>query len=129
MDKISMKHFLILFGAVLLCASLLLWMPPSTIGQALPEYAAQTGEPCSTCHVSPSGGGPRGPRGLAWVASGKPGAVPDLMQSLELLGVKLSVDSAYYTVTDLRVQEAEALNVAPVQSQKLFHWLSGYDGN
>jgi hypothetical protein len=34
--------------------------------QALPEYSAQVGEPCSSCHISPSGGGPRGPRGQAW---------------------------------------------------------------
>ena len=124
-----MKHFLILFGAFLLCVSLLLCMPPSSTSQALPEYAAQTGEPCSTCHLSPSGGGPRSPRGLAWVASGKPGTVPGLMQSLDLLGVKLSVDSAYYTATNSPVQGEEALGVTPAQSQKLIHWLSQYNGN
>ncbi|MCL4530395.1 MAG: hypothetical protein M1282_13405 [Chloroflexi bacterium] len=124
-----MKHFLILFGVLLLCASLLLLAPPSSTSHALPEYAAQTGEPCSTCHVSPSGGGPRSPRGLAWVASGKPGTVPDLMQSLDLLGVKLSVDSAYYTAANSPVQEEETLSVAPAQSQKLIHWLSQYNGN
>jgi len=124
-----MKHFLILIGGVLICASLLLLLPPHTTTQALPEYAAQTGEPCSTCHLSPSGGGARGPRGQAWVASSKPGAVPDLMQSLELLGVELSVDPAYFMAADSQVQEAEALNVSPSQGQKLFRWLSQYDGN
>ncbi|MEK6256855.1 MAG: hypothetical protein N2C13_06005, partial [Chloroflexota bacterium] len=33
---------------------------------ALPEFADRTGEPCSTCHVSPGGGGPRTLRGLLW---------------------------------------------------------------
>ncbi len=124
-----MKHLLILFGLLLLCTSVLILALPSSMSHALPEYAAQTGEPCSTCHVSPSGGGPRSPRGLAWVASGKPGAVPDLTQSLDLLGVKLSVDSTYYTATTSPIQGAEALNVSPAQSQKLIRWLSQYDGN
>src|SRR5512143_3307118 len=96
MDRTAMKHILLLSGALLLCTSLLFVAPTWSAGRALPEYAAQTGEPCSTCHVSPSGGGPRGPRGLAWVASGKTSTVPDLLQSLELLGVKLSTASSYY---------------------------------
>lgn len=29
----------------------------STVAQAKPEYAAQTGLPCGQCHVSPAGGG------------------------------------------------------------------------
>lgn len=124
-----MKHFLITFGALFLCTSLLLALGTPSTAQALPEYAAQTGEPCSSCHISPSGGGPRGPRGQAWVASNKPGAIPDLMSSLELLGVKLSMDPAYFTVAASQVQEAEALDVAPGQGQKLFRWLSQYDGN
>jgi hypothetical protein len=124
-----MKDILITFGALILCISLLLAFTTPEPAQALPEYAAQTGEPCSSCHISPSGGGPRGPRGQAWVASNKPGTIPDLMQSLELLGVELSVDPAYFTVTELEVQEAEALKVAPVKSQELFRWLSQYDGN
>jgi mono/diheme cytochrome c family protein len=125
-----MKQFLIIFGALLLCTSFLLlgFTPPST-AQALPEYAAQTGEPCSSCHISPSGGGPRGPRGQAWVASDKPAVVPDLTASLALLGVELNTDSAYFTVKSQEVREVEALNVPPVQSEKLFRWLSQYDGN
>lgn len=123
-----MKYFLIITGALLLWVALLLSMPASTT-QALPEYAAQTGEPCSSCHISPSGGGPRGPRGQAWVASDKPGAVPDLISSLELLGVELRVDPAYFTEVYPEAQEVEALDVAPVQSQELFRWLSQYDGN
>lgn len=45
---------------------------------ALPEYADRTGEPCSACHVSPGGGGPRTLRGLLWTAQGRPDLVPDL---------------------------------------------------
>jgi len=125
----AMKHFLIILGALLLFASLSLALGRPSTAQALPEYAAQTGEPCSSCHISPSGGGPRGPRGQAWVASNKPGTIPDLMASLELLGVELSVDEAYFTEADPQVQEAEALEVSPVQRQKLYRWLSQYDGN
>jgi hypothetical protein len=122
-----MKKFLILSGALLVCASFILALAEPA--QALPEYAAQTGEPCFSCHVSPSGGGPRGPRGQAWVASNKPGAVPDLLNSLELLGVDLSVDESYFTVAAPEVQEAEAPAGTPVLNQKLFRWLSQYDGN
>lgn len=123
-----MKNFLLVFGALLLGASLLLTLTMPSKAQALPEYAAQTGEPCSSCHISPSGGGPRGPRGQAWVASSKPGTIPDLLASLELLGVELSVDPAYFTETDSQVQ-AEALQVPPGTGRKLFQWLSNYDGN
>lgn len=124
-----MKRFLIFFGSLLVAAALLLALLPASSAQALPEYSAQTGEPCATCHISPSGGGPRGPRGQAWVASGKPGAVPDTLQALELLGVELSVDPAYFTATSPEVQEPEALQVAPAQGQRLYRWLSQYDGN
>ena len=124
-----MKRFLIFLGLLILATALFLAFLPASSAQALPEYSAQTGEPCFSCHVSPSGGGPRGPRGQAWVASSKPGSVPDTLQSLELLGVELTVDPAYFTVTDLEVQEAEALEPAPGPGQPLYRWLSGYDGN
>ncbi len=123
-----MKKILIISGVLLLGVSLSLMLPSSRT-QALPEYAAQTGEPCSSCHISPSGGGARGPRGQAWVASSKPSVVPDLAQSLELLGVEFSTDPAYFTVADEEVQKAEALDLSPAQSQKLYRWLSQYDGN
>jgi len=125
----DMKRFLIFFGSLLLAAALLLALIPTSTAQALPEYASQTGEPCASCHISPSGGGPRGPRGQAWVASGKPGAVPDTLESLALLGVELSVDPAYFTVTDLEVQEPEALETTSGQGQPLYRWLNDYDGN
>ena len=124
-----MKRFLIFFGSLLLVSALALALIPNSSANALPEYASQTGEPCATCHISPSGGGPRGPRGQAWVASGKPGAVPDTLQALELLGVELSVDPAYFTVTDLEVQAPEALETTPGSSQSLYRWLNEYDGN
>ncbi|MBN1453913.1 MAG: hypothetical protein JW963_23055 [Anaerolineales bacterium] len=124
-----MKHFLIFFGSFLLATVLLLASIPVSTAGALPEYSSQTGEPCATCHISPSGGGPRGPRGQAWVASSKPGEVPDTLQALELLGVELTVDPAYFMVTDLEVQEPEALETISGQGQPLYRWLSGYDGN
>ena len=124
-----MKRFLILLGILFLATALFLaLLPASTVG-ALPEYASQTGEPCASCHISPSGGGPRGPRGQAWVASGKPGAVPDTLQSLELLGVELNVDPDYFTVTDPEVEEPKVLETTSGQSQPLYRWLSQYDGN
>jgi mono/diheme cytochrome c family protein len=124
-----MKRFLILLGSLFLATAFLLALLPASTAGALPEYSAQTGEPCATCHVSPSGGGPRGPRGQAWVASSKPGAVPDTLQALELLGVELTVDPAYFTVTDLEVQDPEALEITSRQGQPLYRWLSQYDGN
>jgi mono/diheme cytochrome c family protein len=124
-----MKRTLIFFGSLLLITALFLALIPNSAASALPEYASQTGEPCASCHVSPSGGGPRGPRGQAWVASGKPGAVPDTLQSLELLGVELSVDPAYFMVTNFQVQEAEAPEIKSGQGHALYRWLSQYDGN
>jgi hypothetical protein len=63
------------------------------------------------------------------VASSKPGAVPDTLEALELLGVELTVDPAYFTVTDLDVQEPEALEAESGQGQPLYRWLNQYDGN
>jgi hypothetical protein len=124
-----MKRFLIFFGSLLLATALLLALLPVSTAGALPEYSSQTGEPCASCHISPSGGGPRGPRGQAWVASSKPGAVPDTLAALELLGVELTVDPVYFTVTDLDVQDPEALETTSGQGQPLYRWLNQYDGN
>ena len=124
-----MKRFLIFLGVLILVTAMFLAFLPVSSVEALPEYSAQTGEPCASCHISPSGGGPRGPRGQAWVASEKPGYVPDTLEALELLGVELTVDPAYFTVTDLEVQEPEALETIPGQAQPLYRWLGGYDGN
>ena len=124
-----MKRFLILLGSLLVVTALFLAFIPASTVDALPEYSAQTGEPCASCHISPSGGGPRGPRGQAWGASNKPGAVPDLLAALELLGVDLTVDPAYFTVTDLEVQEPEALETKSGQGQPLYRYLNQYNGN
>ncbi len=101
---------------------------------ALPEYAVQTGEPCATCHLSPSGGGPRTPRGLAWVAGGKLSAVPDLSQALEALGVHRQVNQADYVAAR---GPAAGEVTAPAQASALKPGLAGqysrllrdYDGN
>ncbi|MEW5871854.1 MAG: hypothetical protein AB1894_21480 [Chloroflexota bacterium] len=104
-------------------------MQPATNARALPEYSAQTGEPCATCHVSPSGGGPRGPRGQAWVGEGKPGAVPSLVDALEALGVHLDVDPSYYEIVPDTIQPAQPLPLRPAEADALQDWLSDYDGN
>jgi mono/diheme cytochrome c family protein len=124
-----MRRFLISIGTSLLLAALIMALIPNSTARALPEYSAQTGEPCATCHISPSGGGPRGPRGQAWVASSKPGAVPDLVHALELLGVELTVDPAYFSASDEQIPEADTLNTLTWQGQPLYRWLSDYDGN
>lgn len=40
----------------------------STRVEALPQYAAATGQACGTCHVNPAGGGPRNATGQAFEA-------------------------------------------------------------
>jgi hypothetical protein len=97
--------------------------------QALPEYAAQTGEPCASCHISPSGGGARTPRGQAWVGAGKPGQVPALIEALEILGVKLTVDPADFKASTNTIAPAQALQLKSAEAQKLFNRLRSYDGN
>lgn len=104
-------------------------MRPESSARALPEYSAQTGEPCATCHVSPSGGGQRGPRGQAWVGSGKPGQVPELLDALEILGVSLDVDQAAYTRVPENVPPAQPLQVSPTEAQALHRWLREFSGN
>jgi hypothetical protein len=111
----------------LLLAVFLLW--PSRGVQAVPEYSAQIGEPCSSCHVSPSGGGQRSPRGQAWVGAGKPGSVPDLLTSLDLLGVKLVIDPADYLAVPGLVSPAQPLGIEPGQAQFIHDWLKDYEGN
>jgi mono/diheme cytochrome c family protein len=54
---------------------------------ALPEHSDRTGEPCSTCHVSAGGGGPRTLRGLLWTARGKPEEVATIADMLIAPGV------------------------------------------
>jgi mono/diheme cytochrome c family protein len=116
-----------LFLIALVVGVLLLLSTPAT--QALPEYAAQTGEPCASCHISPSGGGARTPRGQAWVGAGKPGQVPALVEALEILGVKLSVDPADFRASTTTIAPARPLQLKPVEAQQLQARLRSYDGN
>jgi hypothetical protein len=121
------KRLLLL--STLLIAIILAMTLSSQPTQALPEYAAQTGEPCATCHVSPSGGGLRTPRGQAWVADGKSGTVPGLTESLELLGVHLEVDESAYTTVPEAIPPAGSLNLKTGQAKALHDWLKNYEGN
>jgi mono/diheme cytochrome c family protein len=97
--------------------------------QALPEYASQTGEPCASCHISPSGGGLRTPRGLAWVAAGKPGAVPELTEALKSLGVQLKTDESDYVAVPQSVPPAAPLQLKTGQAKAIHDWLKDYEGN
>ncbi len=96
---------------------------------ALPEYAVQTGEPCATCHVSPSGGGPRTPRGLAWVADGKQSSVPELAQALEALGVHQQANPADYIAAGQPVAPAVAPQFKPGLAAQYSGLLRRYAGN
>lgn len=125
MKRINLAIALLICLLVLVAAALL---HPST-AQSLPEYSAQTGEPCATCHLSPSGGGPRGPRGQAWVGSGKPGVVPALAEALELLGIHLEVDEREYQASGEPVPQAQPVQVDPAEAQDMHDHLSSFDGN
>jgi hypothetical protein len=102
---------------------------PAEDALALPEYSAQTGEPCATCHLSPSGGGARGPRGQAWVGSGKPGTVPDLIAALESLGVHFEVEEGLYKDVPESIPAAAPLPLNPERVEGLHGWLQDFDGN
>lgn len=111
--------------------ALIFFFHPASV-KALPEYSAQTGEPCATCHLSPSGGGPRGPRGQAWVGAGKPGAAPSLAESLELLGIEMEVNPEDFQATGQENDPAQPLPVQPDKTAaagKFHNWLSQFDGN
>ncbi|UCC89608.1 MAG: hypothetical protein JSV81_09930 [Anaerolineales bacterium] len=121
-----MRNLLLLTLFITIILTLALTSQPV---QALPEYSTQTGEPCATCHNSPSGGGLRTPRGQAWVATGKPGAVPDLAESLELLGVHLEVDESAYVTVPESIPPAEPLRLKAGQARAAHDWLKDYEGN
>lgn len=120
---------LIVLSAILIIivwASLALTTQPT---QALPEYSAQTGEPCGTCHLSPSGGGLRTPRGQAWVGADRPGQVPDLTGSLSLLGVHLEANESDYIAPATPIPPAAPLQFKAGQARKIHEWLRNYEGN
>jgi hypothetical protein len=120
---VRMFIFLALVGAIVFAAG-----QAHTV-KALPEYSNQVGEPCASCHISPSGGGPRGARGQAWVGSGKPGAVPDQDAALALLGVKLDIKKADFVAVPGAVPAAQPLTVKPGGEKKVYQWLKDYQGN
>ena len=111
---------LALFGALIV---------PAQPVKALPEYAGQVGEPCAPCHVSAAGGGPRGPRGMAWVALGRPATVPDLQESLDTLGVKLTTEPGFYTVVVSEPPQATLSATSTGRSPSVLDWLLDYTGN
>lgn len=115
--------------AMLLLLALLVTLGHPQAARALPEYSAQTGEPCATCHLSPSGGGPRGLRGQAWVGSGKPGVVPGLTEALELLGIHLEVDESQFQASDHSIPPAQPVQVNPAEAQEMHDHMSSFDGN
>lgn len=53
---------IVVLGAILVSLAL-----PALV-YALPQYASATGQPCSTCHVNPAGGGPRNDLGQRFEA-------------------------------------------------------------
>ena len=57
------------FVAALTVGSALVVAAPRS-AQAKPEFAAQTGKPCGTCHQNPAGGGALKPFGAAFKANG-----------------------------------------------------------
>jgi hypothetical protein len=105
-------------------------VPPS---QALPEYSAQTGEPCATCHISPSGGGLRTPRGQAWVGGGRPGAVPGLSDALAALGVRLRTNEEDFIAAPGIKSPAPRIHTAATPTQAdadaIRAWLHTHEGN
>jgi len=56
-------------SVALLAGALMTFIAP-TSASAKPEFAAQTGKPCGTCHQSPAGGGALKPFGEKFKANG-----------------------------------------------------------
>ena len=128
--EVSMKRLTLmaaLTSVVIILLAVLIWQIDTA--QALPEYSAQTGEPCSSCHISPSGGGVRTPRGQAWVGSGKPGRVPELVEALDILGVHLDVDPDDYMPVPETVPPEQPLELETGEATEVHYWLKDYDGN
>lgn len=125
-----MKSECITFGMFLIVLVLLGALSyPTGQAAALPEYSTQVGEPCATCHISPSGGGARTPRGQAWVGSSKPGAVPDLLRALEVLGVRLDVNQSDFVAVRGDIPEPQPLPPSHTRPSGVYLWLRNYDGN
>lgn len=131
----KMKPAPILIFSLCLAAFILALALPGRPAQALPEYSSQTGEPCATCHASPSGGGVRTPRGQAWVAQSKPGEVPDLVAALDALGVSLTVNQDDYVLVPETIQPPAPLTGIPATevsssiSRAVQRWIADFSGN
>ncbi len=117
-----------LVGLLVIISVVLLLFASQPTG-ALPEYSTQTGEPCASCHISPSGGGLRTPRGQAWVGSGRPGSVPSLTEALALLGVRLTVNEADFVALPAVVIPPALPQAQTVEAGRVRAWLRMYEGN
>jgi hypothetical protein len=123
-----MKRGLLLVAVAVLILAVVVVLALASPARALPEYSSQTGEPCATCHISPSGGGIRSPRGQAWLGSHRPGTVPALSDALALLGVHLTVSEADF-VAPANAARPASKPAAPTAEPDLYRWLNSYEGN
>lgn len=128
-NQLPMTHFVSRLVFPLFLAGVVLLIFSVSPARAMPEYAAQTGEPCATCHVSPAGGGLRNVRGQAWVASDKPATVPSTTEALQLLGIQLPADMSIYTVAPAVVPTPAPLSLQSEKQISLFDALQNYPGN
>jgi hypothetical protein len=55
--------------------------------------------------------------------------VPDLTESLELLGVHLEIDEDAYVTVPESIPPAEPLRLKPGEAGKTHDWLKDYEGN
>ena len=81
-------QYLALIGLALITVKSMDLLTGAEQVHALPEYTTRTGEPCSACHVSAGGGGPRTMVGLLWAARGRPDILPELPGMLIAPGVE-----------------------------------------
>jgi hypothetical protein len=122
MRRLALAMLLVIMVTALIAAA----VQPSA---ALPEYSAQTGEPCASCHSSPSGGGIRTPRGQAWVGEGRGGTVPALIDALALLGVKLTVNEQDFVAPPEALGGRAPFESISAEAHKLGEWLRDREGN
>ena len=117
------------FFAILILLPIIISLLRATQTGAMPEYATRVGEPCGTCHTSAAGGGLRNPRGQAWVAQGKPNAVPTMDESLKILGVKVTTDPADYLAPTTTPVPAAPLATRYERKEMLLMKLLEYGGD
>jgi hypothetical protein len=117
---------LILLGSVAFCVITIFSATPT---RAMPEYATRVGEPCASCHFSPSGGGLRNVRGQAWVALEKPSSVPSTADALKMLGVQLPSDMSVYTNAPAMLPTPSPFKTRAQSYMSLVGRLLNYEGN